>query len=438
MDKNISTYNLKAVTLETGLSPATLRAWERRYGLLTPKRSSGGHRLYSAEDIKLLKWLVARQKEGLSISRAIDLWHSQSNVNQLPDQSPTHPAMSPVMLDQLQHNWVQACLAFNEPQAELIVARALTIATPAMVCSQLLQKGLAQLGHGWYSGTVTVQQEHFASALVARHLHTLFALLPEPTRPQRLLAACPPGENHDLSLLMLTFFARWHGWEVIYLGPDVPLEQLDAALQATSPQLVLSVAQTLPAAASLLQMAKFLKERSIPLAYGGGIFNQVSKLSDRIPAHFLASAIDTAPHLIEQLLAERPALPPVMSPSPALANALAGFKNNEAIFFMQVSQRMRTSQIPSRLIEMANHNFARSMIAALTLGDINFLDFTTTWLTGLLENNSVSPEFLSQYDQAVNQAIQEQSNDWAAPLIQWLDKFSPVNHQELFRESVTK
>ena len=55
-------YNLKAVIQETGLGPETLRAWERRYGLLKPQRSPGGHRLYSQYDIDMLKWLVASAK----------------------------------------------------------------------------------------------------------------------------------------------------------------------------------------------------------------------------------------------------------------------------------------------------------------------------------------------------------------------------------------
>ncbi len=61
---------------ETGLKPDTLRAWERRYGIPEPDRSGGGHRLYSQHDINTLKWLLARQEEGLSISRAVALWHS--------------------------------------------------------------------------------------------------------------------------------------------------------------------------------------------------------------------------------------------------------------------------------------------------------------------------------------------------------------------------
>ena len=67
-------FNLKAVVRQTGIKPDTLRAWERRYGLPEPARSSGGHRLYSQHDIDTLNWLVARQHEGLSIKRAVEQW----------------------------------------------------------------------------------------------------------------------------------------------------------------------------------------------------------------------------------------------------------------------------------------------------------------------------------------------------------------------------
>src|SRR5215213_9573916 len=70
-------FNLKVVLNETGLAADTLRAWERRYGLPLPQRTAGGHRLYSQYDIETIKWLIARQAEGLSISRAVDLWNEQ-------------------------------------------------------------------------------------------------------------------------------------------------------------------------------------------------------------------------------------------------------------------------------------------------------------------------------------------------------------------------
>ena len=84
--KSAASLNMKAMARETGLKPDTLRAWERRYGLPQPARTSGGHRLYSQRDVEIMKWLIARQEEGLSISRAVDLWVSLEAEGQDPPQ----------------------------------------------------------------------------------------------------------------------------------------------------------------------------------------------------------------------------------------------------------------------------------------------------------------------------------------------------------------
>lgn len=427
MDEKTPVYNLKAVIKETGLTPATLRAWERRYGLFKPQRSPGGHRLFSGSEINLLKWLIEKQKEGLSISRAVDLWRSQAVPSQesaqIPPATQAAPTMGEGMLSQLSQNWYEACLAFNEPEAELAIARALAIATPEVVCAQVLQKGLAEIGQGWYAGRVSVQQEHFASALAARRLNALFAVAPVSTRKGRLLAACPPGEFHELALLMLAFILRWQGWEVTYLGADIPLEQLDTTLQATSPDLVLSAAQTLPGAAALVKLAETVNSHSTPLAFGGGIFNQIDGLSERIPGHFLGREIDTAPQLIEYLLTFR-SPPPVSRPlPPAYTAALAAFREQEALILARVKQTMQSSQVSPRHLETANANFSRAIIAALVLGEIRLLDYSIEWLNGLLENYGVPPAFVVQYHQAYHRAVHEQLGYQAGPVLEWLSRF---------------
>ncbi len=431
MNDDTPAYNLKVVVKETGLTPATLRAWERRYELFKPQRSPGGQRLYSEDEINLLKWLVARQKEGLSISRAVDLWQSQASQfpmkNQIQSASQTVPTLGEGMLDRLRQTWREACLAFNEPEAELATAKALAIATPELVCTQLLQKGLSELGEGWYAGTVSVQQEHFASALVARRLNALFAIAPMPTRPDRLLAACPPGEVHDLALLMLAFIMRWRGWEVIYLGADVPLDQLDATLRATTPDLVLSVAQSLPGAASLVELAEFTNALSIPLAYGGGIFNHIPGLAERIPGHFLGRQVDAAPQIIEHLFTNRPSQPASRLLPPTYVAALAGFREKEALIVTRVRQILQSSPIDPRHVEMANTNFTRAVIATLVLGEINYLDYSVEWLNGLLENYGLSPTLAVQYYKAFHQAIQEQPGLQAEPVLEWLARFEKMS-----------
>ena len=118
MNKNAPVYNLKAVIRETGLTSATIHAWERRYGLVTPRRSPGGHRLFSDEEINILKWLVAKKNEGISIGQAVKLWQSQAVKTKeqikYPTIARTLPEPAEGTLDQLRKNWVTACLAFNE------------------------------------------------------------------------------------------------------------------------------------------------------------------------------------------------------------------------------------------------------------------------------------------------------------------------------------
>ena len=128
------TYNLKVVLQETGIKPDTLRAWERRYGLPVPERTPGGHRLYSQYDIEIIKWLQARQEEGLRINRAVDLWRSMQDSGQDPLLvMPIEEVGAPIItgelvsgktLDEMKDNWISACMAFDEPTAEAILAQA--------------------------------------------------------------------------------------------------------------------------------------------------------------------------------------------------------------------------------------------------------------------------------------------------------------------------
>src|SRR5215216_6226211 len=123
-------FNLKVVLNETGLAADTLRAWERRYGLPAPNRTAGGHRLYSQRDIETIKWLMKRQAEGLSISRAVDLWNEQIGSGTDPLAGLTQEGSisrlaAPIQyrapdttLDTLREQWIAACMEFSESAAE--------------------------------------------------------------------------------------------------------------------------------------------------------------------------------------------------------------------------------------------------------------------------------------------------------------------------------
>lgn len=435
------TYNLKAVVRETGLKPDTLRAWERRYGVPDPDRTGGGHRLYSQQDINTLKWLLARQNEGMSISRAVSLWRSLRDEGRDPFQ--THPlaysheppaaavAPPPPSPDgghgvaELRRGWVEACLAFDEQQAEAVLNQAFAYFSPEVVCFELLQKGLAEIGSGWYSGAISVQQEHFASALAMRRLDALLAATPAPTRPGRLIIGCPPGEAHTFGPLLLAYLMRRRGWQVIYLGADVPTQRLQATIERTRPNLVVFSAQLLDTAASLMDTALFLQDIDMPLAFGGRVFNQLPALRGRIPGHFLGEELSQVPAAVEQLLLHPAPLPTAEEPSALYRTAWAYFRESAGLIETQLWQDYRPRQTEGMEVADVGLRLSRNILSALKLGDLHYVDANLHWIEGMLTNYNIPSwalvEFLQAYYQAAAQHLYGPAGrlvlDWLASAV---------------------
>jgi DNA-binding transcriptional MerR regulator len=291
------TFNMKAVVQETGLKPDTLRAWERRYGLPMPERTEGKHRLYSQRDIDTLKWLIARQQEGLSISHAVELYHRLEAEGQDPllvsgqqvsktDTLPRTAVKSGANLDDIREAWLAACANYDEALADNILAEAFAIYPPEQVCFQILGRGLHEIGEGWYEGSITVQQEHFASELAMRRLEAMVAANPQPTRPGRIIVGCPAGEEHTFGPLLTTLILRRRGWDVLYLGANVPLDRLETTLESTRPHLVIFIAQQLNTAASLLRVARMLEDQRYAWPLEGAFLINFQIYENESPAIF--------------------------------------------------------------------------------------------------------------------------------------------------------
>jgi len=428
----IPTYNLKAVVQETGLKPDTLRAWERRYGIPEPDRTDGGHRLYSQHDINTLKWLLARQDEGLSISRAVALWHSLREEGQDPlhvyplthsAAPPTYPAIdSGGAIVELRRAWVEACLAFDERRAEAVLNQAFSYYAPETVCFELLQKALVEIGQGWYEGLVSVQQEHFTSALAMRRLDSLLAATPAPTRTGRILVGCPPGEIHTFSPLMVSFLLRRRGWDVLYLGADVPTNRLQATIERTQPDLVIFSAQLLETAASLLDIAYYLRDVNIPLGYSGYIFGAVPDLARRIPGHFLGQELSETPQMIENLILHRLPAPPHEPPSELLQQAWSHFRERAGLIETHVWQAVDAHRSVEGMAD-ANRRLTGNILAALKLGDLDYIGPNLQWLEGMIINNNMPPDVLCNFLAAYHAAAaQHLSAPAGQPIIDWLAK----------------
>lgn len=423
-------YNSKAVVKQTGLKADTLRAWERRYGLPAPERSSGGHRLYSQRDVDTIKWLVARQHEGLSIGRAVQLWRQIQADGRDPLKSATPVASRAVpaparrlrggTIEQLQEEWLDACLMYDEGQTERIVAEAFSLYSPEVVSLEFLRRAVAKVGDLWYQNKVTVQQEHFCSELVVRRLESLVMAAPPPTRPGRILAACPPGENHVIGLLLVTFLLRRSGWEVVYLGANVPVERLEVTVDVTEPQLVLLAAQQLHSAATLVEMAQALHVKGIPAAYGGLIFNLLPELRTRITGHFLGEQLDQVPGVVESLMVAPHPAPEAEAVPERFREAGEHFCERQGLIEAQLVQSLIPAGVSSHHLAVANRELGLNINAALALGDMDFLGTGIEWVDGLVKNYGVPAGSLAAYLRAYYGAARLQLDERGEPILAWL------------------
>jgi DNA-binding transcriptional MerR regulator len=429
MSSDAPAFNLKAVVRETGLKPDTIRAWERRYGVPKPRRTSGGHRLYSQRDIDLLKWMNARQHEGLSISRIVDLWKGLEAEGKDPLQVTTHTLMRQAVqlgdvgeLANLRQDWIQACLNFDEPRAEQMVAQAFALFPLNSVVLEIMLRGLAEIGEGWYRGEVAVQQEHFASALVVRRLQTLIAASPAPTRAERIVVACPPGEQHTVSLLVVNLFLRRQGWEVIDLGADVPLDRLESMTANLRPQLLIASAEHLLAAQTLQVMSQALARLKVPLAFGGGIFNRLPALRHHIAGHFLGANLSDLTGAVQEILHAPGPLPDVIDTPREYLSALEHYRERlpaveaEVLGLLEPKAREMIRQAG------ANTYMAQYLGAALALGDSNFLDSDLSWIQGLLSARQLPDGVLRSFLQAYLAAVQKHLDRRGAIIVEWFQQ----------------
>jgi len=210
----------------SGVSPELLRAWERRYDLLRPRRSAGGTRLYAAADLERVRAMQRHLAAGLAAAEAAALANRWAE-----------PAPSASALDDLRRELEVALLAFDEPRAQAIIDALLAAATLDTVLSKVLVPYLHDLGESWERGEVSVAQEHFASSVLRGRLLGLARGWDRGFGP-RVLLACAPGEQHDLGLICFGLALRERGWRIGYLGADTPIESVSSAARTLAPEFV--------------------------------------------------------------------------------------------------------------------------------------------------------------------------------------------------------
>ncbi|HEY6923736.1 MAG TPA: MerR family transcriptional regulator [Steroidobacteraceae bacterium] len=254
-------FPIRTVAALTGVKTITLRAWERRYGLIRPTRTPKGHRLYTHADIEQIRRVLALLDRGVQIGHINEALTSQ--------QAPGRPARRGKWDAQLERI-AAAVSRFDEEDLDSICDEALAIHSIEQVTHELLLPALVRLGERWKGHAGGIAEEHFLAAYLRSKLGARLQRPSRYARGPRLMVACAPLEFHEIGLLLFALEARAAGFRITLLGADNPLAELAAAhRQAQSDALVISSSVGTVSWVYEGDLAALVRRVKVPVFIGG-------------------------------------------------------------------------------------------------------------------------------------------------------------------------
>jgi MerR family transcriptional regulator, light-induced transcriptional regulator len=218
-------FPIRTVSSLTGVNVITLRAWERRHGLIRPVRTPTGHRRYRRADIDLINRAVILLDKGLAISEVRDSLGRADHAGRTGESTADSP------WNEYRARMFAAIGSFDEDGLEEAYSEALGLYPIEQVTRLLVMPLLAELGTRWERGDGSVAEEHFFGVFMRNRLGARFHHRTRAQSGPRLLAACLPGEQHEVGLLLFALTAHDYGLRPVLLGANMPLPELAAPVQ---------------------------------------------------------------------------------------------------------------------------------------------------------------------------------------------------------------
>ncbi|WP_150051045.1 MULTISPECIES: MerR family transcriptional regulator [Methylomonas] len=280
-------YSIKAVTALTGLTPETLRAWERRYECVTPQRTENGRRFYTQEDLEKLTLLVNLTRNGHAIGKIANLSceqlrHFRNPTHQRTDN--TQRDLFSQILDSLQNYRIERC--------EQLLKRAMLAHEPVEYARDVLLPVLHQVGLLWHQKKLNVAQEHLFSGCVKRIVLTMVNNLYHTSKRQpAMLFATPSGEPHELGILLGSLVASTLQYHCYYLGADLPAADIIDACEHLAPRIiVIGLVKNPPdaeTAADVERLVRFVAGGQTQLWIAGAGGKYWASVQGKLPANCL-------------------------------------------------------------------------------------------------------------------------------------------------------
>lgn len=274
---------IKVVSQRTGLTQHVIRIWEKRYKAVMPSRSESNRRFYSNQEVSRLLLLRQAIEKGFTIGHLAKLSDYEISTilekeTQPLEKKPSINSFTSPYLSKPTLNYLEKCiLALKEMDAsklDKIFTQAQLEIAPQNLIELLIVPFLNKIGELWQNGDIRIVHEHLASSVIRSFLGRLKSEIQPPKSSPKLISTTPVGQMHELGALMVALTAAYDGWDSIYLGPNLPVEETAKAVeyyQASALALSIIYPSDDPYLhLDLKKLAKLLGEKTILLVGGQG------------------------------------------------------------------------------------------------------------------------------------------------------------------------
>ncbi|CAN5793866.1 HTH-type transcriptional repressor CarH [soil metagenome] len=236
-EKGAVLFPIGAVARKTGLSTHVLRAWERRYGVVEPRRAEGGTRLYDEADVVRLRLLKRVTGAGHPIGGV-----ANAGTEELLALLQDEPSARRSSVGGAPHGFMDECLEAVEgmdgARVHSVLMRAVVVLGAGRFLEDLLVPLLHRVGELWQDGSICPAHEHLFSTTVQRVLAWMMDQVGVRGSSPVLVSTTPAGQRHEMGAMLTGVVAAEEGWRVEYLGPDLPARDIARAVSATGARAV--------------------------------------------------------------------------------------------------------------------------------------------------------------------------------------------------------
>lgn len=256
---------MRTIANITGINPVTLRAWERRYGLIQPQRTAKGHRLYTKQDIERIQRVRALLQQGVAISQVGQILDNNIEIEVASVNDTGNDIWA-----SYQQRMLASIETYDEVLLDELYNDALSLYPDDLINSRLSTPLLRQLGQHWKEAPDGIAREHFFTLYLRNKLGSRIKHTNLSGKGPLLLISCLPGELHEVGMLFFAVNAVSHGYRVLLLGASIPLEQLPEVINRRPCSAIVLSTTTRPAARVINeQLATLVSELAIPVFVGG-------------------------------------------------------------------------------------------------------------------------------------------------------------------------